>query len=287
MQPFKHDSIKANGIKIHYVSAGEGPLVVLLHGFPEFWYAWRHQIPFLAKHFKVVAPDLRGYNETERPPHVEDYRIETVARDISGLIRALGYEKAHVVGHDWGGRAAWTLAYNEPEILDRLVILNSPHPVLFKKALQSNLQQILKSWYMLFFQIPWLPERLFLSRPKEFLKGILKGKRKETFSNEDIEEYLKPLVKPGAYQAILNYYKAAFRKAPPSQRKVAKIATPTLVIWGDEDKVLGKELTEGLEPFFSGPFQIQHLPQCSHWVQEEMPEEVNRLLMEFLFTKFP
>lgn len=287
MEPLQHANLKANGINIHYVTAGEGPLVVLLHGFPQFWYAWRHQIPALSKQFKVVAPDLRGYHETERPPHVEDYKLDTVAKDVSGLIRALGYEKATVVGHDWGGAVAWTLAYNEPEVLERLAILNSPHPVLFKRALKSNLRQMLKSWYIFFFQIPWLPERLFLMRPKETLKTILRGIRKETFNKEDMEHYLEPLVKPGAFTAALNYYRASFRKAASSERKISKIATPTLLIWGDEDKALGRELTEGMEPFFSGLFQIRHLPQCSHWVQEEQPEEVNRLLMEFLFTKFP
>ncbi|MCE5319332.1 MAG: alpha/beta hydrolase [Parachlamydia sp.] len=282
----EHLNIKANGINIHYVTEGKGPLVVLLHGFPEFWYAWRHQIPALAQHFKVVAPDLRGYHETERPPHVEDYRLDIVAKDISGLIRALGNDKATVVGHDWGGAVAWKLAYDEPEILERLAILNSPHPAQFKKALKSNLKQMLKSWYIFFFQIPWLPERLFLMRPKAYLKSILKGLHKETFSNEDIAQYLKPLLEPGAMTAALNYYRASFRKAPPSERKISKIATPTLMIWGEEDKALGKELTEGMEPLFSGPFQLRRLPQCSHWVQEEQPEEVNRLLMEFLFTKF-
>lgn len=285
MEPFTHNSIKANGIHIHYVTAGEGPLVILLHGFPQFWYAWRHQIPAIAKHFKVVAPDLRGYNETERPGKIEDYRLDIVAKDVSELIRSLGYQKAAVIGHDWGGAVAWKLAYQEPQILDRLAILNSPHPTLFKRTLKSNLRQMLKSWYIFFFQVPWLPERLFSMHPKETIKSILRANCKETFSKEDIQEYVKPLMRPGAFKAALNYYRASFRQS--ADRSTAKIAAPTLVIWGDGDKALGKVLTEGLEPLFSGPFQMQHLAGCSHWVQEEMPDKVNQLLLEFLFAKFP
>lgn len=280
---WKHANIRANGINIHYVTAGKGPLLLLLHGFPQFWYAWRHQIPVLAQHFQVVAPDLRGYNETERPSRVEDYRPGILASDISGLMRALGFEKAHIVGHDWGGAVAWRLVYDQPEVIDRLVILNSPHPLLFKRAMKTNWRQIIKSWYILFFQIPYLPEKIFKMNPKGILKSILKPIRKETFSAADLELYLQTIEKPGAFAAALNYYRAAFRKGEnKTKREVKKIATPTLVIWGEEDRALGKELTEGMEPLFSGPFQIQYIPQCSHWVQEEQPEQVNRLLLQFL-----
>lgn len=282
MSDWQHATIKANGINIHYVTAGTGPLVVLLHGFPQFWYAWRHQIPVLAEKFQVVVPDLRGYNETERPVNVDDYRPSILANDIFGLIKALGHEKAHIVGHDWGGAVAWKLAYDHPEIIDRLVIINSPHPAIFKRALKSNVRQMGKSWYIFLFQIPYLPERLFQLNPKWFIQGILKGIRKETFSKTDIDQYLNAITKPGAFAAALNYYRAAFRKGPKSERQETRISAPTLVIWGDGDKALGKELTEGMEPFFSGPFQIRHLPNCSHWVPEEEPEQVNRLLIDFL-----
>lgn len=280
---WKHAHISANGINIHYVTAGKGPLLLLLHGFPQFWYAWRHQIPVLAEHFQVVVPDLRGYNETERPVKVEDYRPRILAKDISGLIKGLGFEKAHIVGHDWGGAVTWKLAYDQPEVIDRMAILNSPHPFLFKRALKTNWRQMTKSWYFFFFQIPYLPEKIFQITPEKILKSILKPIRKKTFSREDFKQYLQAIAKPGAFTAALNYYRAAFSKDPgESKREYNKIATPTLVIWGEDDQALGKELTEGMEPLFSGPFQIHFIPQCSHWVQEEQPDQVNRLLLEFL-----
>ena len=155
-ETWQHREIITNGLRMHYVIQGTGPLIVLLHGFPEFWYSWRFQIPFLAEHgYTVVAPDLRGYNDTEKPP--SGYNVSTLLRDIVGLIRSLEYEKAIIVGHDWGGALAWSFAMRYPQMTERLVVLNAPHPWAFFRELRT-LKQLRKSWYMFFFQIPWLPE---------------------------------------------------------------------------------------------------------------------------------
>lgn len=275
----EHKFIQANGIRIHYVTEGEGTPVILLHGFPEFWVAWRHQIPALSKHFQVVVPDIRGYGQTERPPKVADYSISLLAADIAGLIKALGFEKAHIVGHDWGGAIAWQLALEYPEVVDRLVVLNCPHPVTFSKALRSNFKQIVKSWYIFFFQLPHIPEMLFT---KNILRKLLRNGtfRKDTFKEEEIEQYVKAMNEPGAVTAALNYYRASFRKrAAPKGRK---IEAPTLLIWGEKDKALGKELTFGMEPFFLNFFSIEYISNCGHFVNEEQPELVNHLLLNHL-----
>ena len=277
--------------ELHYVSSGKGPLVVLLHGFPEFWHAWRHQIDPLSENFHVVVPDLRGYGETERPPHIDDYRYENLVEDLVGLIHGLNYEKAHIVGHDWGGAVAWKMATDHPQMVDRLIIINSPHPSKFAKALRISPEQRKKSWYLFFFQIPYLPELLFKLFPKKFINLTFKDitLTPETISPEDLEIYRKTLEKPGAFQAALHYYRAAFRKkktaSSQSEKQENLISAPTLIIWGEKDSALGKELTEGLEPLFSGPFHIHYMPDGSHWVNEEKPAEVNTLLLEFLTGK--
>lgn len=281
----KHEFVISNGIRIHYVTAGEGPLLILLHGFPQFWYAWRHQIPELAKHYKVVVPDLRGYGETERPQNVSDYRLSLVSADITGLIQALGYEKAHIVGHDWGGSVAWKIAMDQPQFVDRLVVINSPHPYKMIKALRSSFSQMAKSWYIFFFQLPYLPESAFNMSPRGILEKLFKGAaiRKDAFKDEDIDQYLKAIEKPGALTAALNYYRA-LRESVKEEKSEAKkkIGAPTLLIWGEKDTALGKELTYGMESLFTGPFSIQYIENCSHWVPEEQPELVNRLVDQFV-----
>lgn len=286
MVDLEHQYVQANGIRIHYVTAGKGPLVVLLHGFPEFWHAWRHQIPALAEHFQVVVPDLRGYGETERPPNVADYQPDELVLDLVGFIHAMGKDKAHVIGHDWGGGIAWRTVIQHPEVIDHLVVLNCPHPKMFAKALQSNYAQMRKSWYIFLFQIPYLPELMFQLNSKNTVKKIFKGLavQKDAFTEADLEAYHQALIKPGAYSAALNYYRAAFRNRTQanSSKGEVSIKTPTMLIWGEEDRALGKELTYGMEPLFSGPFQIQYIPNSGHWVMEEQPDRVNQLILQFL-----
>jgi epoxide hydrolase 4 len=283
--PFRHEFVSANGIRFHVVTAGEGPLVVLLHGFPQFWYAWRHQIPALATRFRVAVPDLRGYGQTDKPPKVSDYALPTLSTDVKELIGALGEKKAHVVAHDWGGAVAWDVALRYPEVVDRLAVLNCPHPAIFGKTLRSSFSQLRKSWYMFFFQLPWLPEAFL--RLGKTTENVFRGMavRKDTFTDEDIAKFREAIRIPGAASAMINYYRAIFRSFGEMQRierEAKKISSPTLLIWAEDDVALGKELTVGMEPLFTNSFRIHYVPKCSHWVNEEQPELVNRLLLEHL-----
>lgn len=286
-EPWRHEFVRANGIRFRVATAGEGPLLLLLHGFPQYSYAWRHQIAALAERFRVVAPDLRGYGETDKPPRVADYAPATLARDVVELVDALGENRAHVVGHDWGGAIAWVVALRHPEVVDRLAVLNCPHPFAFARALRTNPRQLARSWYVFAFQIPRLPEWALTRRNASIVEPIFRemAKRPDTFSDEDLERYRAALLAPGAAAAAVNYYRAAFRGAlelRAEEKADAKIAAPTLVVWAEEDVALGKELTFGMERHFRGPFRIEYVPGCSHWVNEEQPELVNRLLLEHL-----
>jgi pimeloyl-ACP methyl ester carboxylesterase len=268
-----------NGVRLHCMVEGEGPLVLLLHGFPETSRAWRKQMPALAKQFLVVAPDLRGFGASDKPKGIAAYRTSVVADDIVALIHAFGAERAHVVGHDWGGGVAWTLATAHPEAVDRLVVLNCPHPAIMQKALRSNWTQIRKSWYIFAFQLPWLPEWSFRRDGGKTLKDSLRRTAQpNTFSDADLDEYARAFSAPGAATAAINYYRAAVRS--PLAR--GKIKAPTLLIWGEDDFALGIELTRGMDGLFDSPPRIEFVPDTGHWVMEERPEVVNRLLLEFL-----
>lgn len=274
--------IKANNIRFHYVDEGSGELVVLLHGFPEFWYGWKNQIPVLAKQYRVVAPDMRGYNFTEKPPNVSDYRIEILAKDIAELIKALGYEKAIVVGHDWGAAVAWAVAALHPEVVKKLAILNVPHPAELKRALMGfNLAQWKKSWYMFFFQLPGIPEKIIGT--EKFFKGTFKKMcmKKYAVSKEDIEKYVVAYSQPGAVTSAIAYYRAAFRSTF-SAVELPKIQAPVLMLWGEHDTALGKELTYRTAEYCENTFEIKYDPTSGHFVQHDNPEWVNENLLEFM-----
>ncbi|MBI4588398.1 MAG: alpha/beta hydrolase [Candidatus Rokubacteria bacterium] len=288
-EPWSHRFVEANGLRFHCVTAGEGPVVLLLHGFPEFWYSWRHQIPALAAAgFTVVAPDLRGYNDSDKPEGIEAYRISEIVEDVAGLIRAFGQEGALVVGHDWGGAAAYAFAMLHPEMTRALAVLNCPHPAAFGPALfgGKNLDQMKRSWYMFFFQLPGLPEQLLAANNFRLLKLFAYATaRRGTFTPGDLKAYTEAFAKPGALTAAINWYRAMFRRPQPAVREFPKIGAPTLIIWGERDHFLGKELTRGMTQHFSGKFSIRSLPGVSHWVQQEAPARVNGLLLEF-FKEF-
>lgn len=285
-ETWTHGTADLGGLKLRYVTAGEGPLVLLLHGFPEFWYSWRHQIPVLAQRYQVVAPDLRGYNDSDKPPGVRSYGLDLLAADVRALVRHFGHEKAVVAGHDWGGAVAWAFASAYPQAAAGLIVLNCPHPEVMRRHLLSNPRQLLRSWYMFLFQLPRLPERRILRDPLLFVKRAFRGGacRKEAFTAVDLQRYAEAIAKPGAATGGLNYYRAAvwdltgrgwFRFEP--------IAAPTLLLWGEEDPALGKELTYHLEPCFTGGnHRLRYIPRCGHWVQQEQPEAVNRHMLEFL-----
>lgn len=271
-------------VRLHYVEAGEGPLVVLLHGFPEFWYSWRFQIPALvAAGFRVVAPDMRGYNLSSKPRGVASYDIDRLAADVRELILERGAESAHLVAHDWGAAVAWTVAMNHPEVVERLAILNLPHPRRFLLGLRHP-RQLLKSWYMFFFQLPWLPERLARTNRWRSFKAFSLGTaaRADAFTAEDIERYVEAWSQPGAATGMINYYRAVFRQSP--RRALARlrvVSAPTLVIWGERDRYLSKELAEPARSDVPNLERVVRLPDASHWVQHDERERVNELLIEF------
>jgi pimeloyl-ACP methyl ester carboxylesterase len=275
-ETWTHRQAIVNGIRLHWVEQGGGPLVVLLHGFPEFWYSWRLQIPALATRYRVVAPDLRGYNLSEKPP--KGYDLDTLTDDVLALVRELGQESAVIAGHDWGGVLAWVFAMRFPEVTRRLVVMNAPHPARFAEELRRP-RQLLRSSYALFFQLPWLPE-LALGANRGYLIGRMLRQSavvKEAFSDEDLERYRDAISQPGALTAALNYYRAArFDRLPADQT----VRAPTLLLWGEHDQALGKELTVGLERWV--PHLAVRYLDCGHWVQQERFEEVNRYLLEFL-----
>jgi pimeloyl-ACP methyl ester carboxylesterase len=276
MEPWSHHEAVVNGVRLHWVEQGRGPLVLLLHGFPEFWYSWRRQIPALAERFRVVAPDLRGYNLSEKPR--SGYDVETLTNDVRELVRHLGEECADIVGHDWGGLLAWVFAMRFPQATRRLAVLNAPHPARFREELRKP-RQFLRSTYALFFQLPGLPELMLGADRCRLLARMMRRSAvvKEAFSDEDLERYREAMSRPGALTAGLNYYRAARRLRPLDGETVR---APALLIWGVHDVALGRALTEGLERWV--PDLTVRLLECGHWTQQEAPEEVNRLLLDFL-----
>jgi pimeloyl-ACP methyl ester carboxylesterase len=289
-EPWRHGWARLDSVVLHYVEAGEpgDPLVVLLHGFPEFWYAWRHQIEALAAEFHVVAPDMRGYNRSEKPPGVRSYRLDRLTGDVARLIDYFGVERASVVGHDWGGVIAWEFGHLHPERLARLAVLNAPHPVALERELRSP-AQLVRSWYALVFQLPRIPEFL-LERTDGWLGALLRtDPTSAAFDERDIERYERALARPGALTAALNYYRAFGRgqlrrwvgRDGEHEGRNPTIETPTLVIWGERDRALGVELTRGLDRWVAD-IRIERLPEASHWVQNDAPKRVNDLLRGFL-----
>jgi pimeloyl-ACP methyl ester carboxylesterase len=278
-----HHYADLGDVRLHYVEAGSGPLVVLLHGFPEFWYSWRYQIPALAAAgFRAVAPDMRGYNRSDKPRGVRGYAGDRLAGDVAKLIRACGAERAVVVGHDWGGAVAWLFAMAYPALLERLVIMNAPHPARFLRALRTW-RQVRKSWYMFFFQLPWLPESRFRARDFAAMRRTFRRDpvRPGAFSAEDIDRYVEAMAQPGALTAAINYYRAMFRQTRQVRSGFPRIEAPVQVIWGERDRYLGAELAEPdrrLVPHV----RVARLPDASHWVQVDQPDRVNALLIDFL-----
>lgn len=281
---WKHEFITTNNIKLHYVTQGSGPLMLMLHGFPEFWYSWRHQIPEFASDYQVVAVDLRGYNDSEKPQHKSAYVMTEFVQDVKGVIQGLGYESCVLVSHDWGGAIAWNFAYAYPEMVDQLIVMNLPHPAKFAEGLRTR-QQLLKSWYIFLFQLPFLPEFLIKLGDYRAIDRALRGMAvdKSTFTPSDIQAYKDAAAKPGALTATINYYRNIARGfVDRSNWDVLEV--PTLMIWGENDRALGKELTYDTADYVRD-FQIQYIPNCSHWVHQEQPQLVNRYMKDFLASK--
>lgn len=283
----EHSHIETNGIKLHVVQAGpkSGVPVVLLHGFPEFWYGWRNQIPALAEAgCRVIVPDQRGYNLSDKPKGLKNYDVRTLVQDIIGLIDALGYEKVNLVGHDWGAVVAWTLAILHPERLHKLGIMNVPHPAVMRRFLTRDFEQMRRSWYVFFFQLPWMPERFMSADDWRGASRALRGSGKiHAFTREDIAKYKEAWSQPGAMTSMLNWYRALIRHAPKLPKE-PRVKVRTLMMWGMKDFALSHRMArpsmdyvdEGNLIFFS---------EATHWVQHDEAEAVNHYLIDFIFDK--
>ncbi len=278
---FSSNFIQVNDINLHYITQGSGSLILMLHGFPEFWYSWRHQIPEFAQDYKVVALDLRGYNESDKPQQKSAYVMAEFIKDIEGVIKGLGYENCVLVGHDWGGAIAWCFAYAHPEMVEKLIVMNFPHPAKFMEGLGTP-EQLLRSWYIFFFQLPFLPELMFEFDDYQAIASAFKNMslNKSAFTEADLEAYKDAAAKRGALTAMINYYRNIFPGFFDRQ-EWGMLRIPTLMIWGKNDTALGTELTYGTEEYVES-FQLRYIPNCSHWVQQEQPELVNQYMQEFL-----
>lgn len=290
--PWTHEQAVVGDVRLHYVTAGDenDPLVILLHGFPEFWYSWRRQIPALADAgFRVVAPDMRGYNRSEKPRGVGSYRMDDLVGDVADLVEHFDREQAHVVGHDWGGGVAWETAIRRPGAVETLAVLNAPHLGRYREVLAQNTDQWRRSWYVLWFQVPWLPETLLGALDCAGVASLFRQTSKpDTFSDADLRRYREAACRPGALTAALNYYRALFRDSfreevralLGGERPSRRVEAPTLLVWGEQDPALGVELTEGLDRWVPD-LRVERLSDATHWVHHDRTERVNELLIEF------
>ena len=287
MDPLTYRTVHTNGIDLEVAVANEGGprgLALLVHGFPEHAFSWRHQIPALVDAgYEVWAPNTRGYGNSAKPEAVAAYSVDELLADLAGLIDAAGREQVTLIGHDWGAVQAWMFAIRQVRPIDRLVIMNVPHPACMRRELRS-FKQLRKSWYIFFFQIPWLPEKLFTARNAKAVGDAFANMAvdESRFPDRVTDVFRANAQKPGAIRSMINYYRAALRGAKDSQsEELPVIETPTLMIWGLEDKALGRETTEGTDEHVSD-LTIRYLPGVSHWVQQEAPEVVNTILLAWL-----
>lgn len=272
----KLEKVKANGLSFNVALAGpvDGIPVILLHGFPDAWFGWRPQIERLSKSgFRVIAPDQRGYNTSDKPESIDEYRIDNLVEDVVSIASELGHEKFALAGHDWGAGVAWMVALKYRDRVSHLSILNVPHPKVFQSYVRKQFSQMLKSWYILFFQVPRLPE--ILSRMNNWYVVL---NQMPGLDEEEKEEYRKAWSQPGAFTAMLNWYRAAVRHEPKELGE-AILDIPTLIIWGKEDRYLDYEMAElSLDYLSNGSLKL--LQDASHWVMYDESEKVSSLLIE-------
>lgn len=271
-----HHTETINGIRLHWVEQGQGPVILLLHGFPEFWYSWRHQIdPLAAAGFRVVAPDMRGYNLSAKPGDIDEYRIDCLTSDIAALINRVSPSgKVVLVGHDWGGLVAWYTAMAHPDLLDRLVIFNCPHPLGFSRALH-RLSQKRRAWYQFAFQIPLLPELLLSFNDCAMIRRTLRRliHRREALTRSEVEKYVEAMKQPGALRGMINYYRAIGRHRRWTRSVVKPITVPTLVVWSEDDPFFISEAFEHYEGWLDR-YELQRVPGAGHFIQADLPEWV-------------
>lgn len=280
----KFDYAQIGGVRLHYATAGKGAkLVILLHGFPEFWYSWRHQIVGLSDEYTVVAPDMRGFNLSDKPKSISDYQTSKMVDDVIGLIHYFGREQAAVIGHDWGAIVAWTLAMKHPESVWKLGALQVPPLPVWRK--NQTLKQFCASWYMFFFQIPFVPELVMSFNDYAMMANALKNSTAEPdfFTDEDIAEYKKAWSEPHALTSMINYYRANFiRRLLKKPEEPEKIKVPTVFIYGEQDQAVLPETVRGVGEMIDAPFDEFRIPTSAHWVQQEAADAVTEILREFL-----
>ena len=284
--------VEANGFRFAVDEAGSGDrLALFLHGFPESRFSWRHQLPLLAQMgYRAWAPDLRGYGETEpKPQDVPSYLIDRLMEDVAALIDASGARSVTLIGHDWGAGLAWTFAANAPRPLERLVIMNVPHPaVMAAQMRKGNWAQLRRSWYMFFFQIPGLPEWAMTAKDARAIRRAFYDMAvdKTHFTPDVLDRYARDAQRPGAKRGMINWYRAALQLRGKLAGPWPVIDTPTLIVWGEEDAALGVELLDGTEVHVRD-LTIERLPGVPHWVQQEAPETVNGVLAAWLTQPRP
>jgi pimeloyl-ACP methyl ester carboxylesterase len=288
-----HGHADVNGVRLHYVTAGKGRLVMFVHGFPEFWYAYRNQLLDFGRDFQAVAPDMRGYNLSSKPEGVEHYQVKHMVEDLRALAETLGHRTFTLVAHDWGGVIAWAFAIAHPDLLDRLVIINAPHPGTFLRELRDNPEQQKASQYMLMFQNPGAEQMLSANGYAALVAAVLaQGLKTGAFTEEDKKAYIEAWSQPGALTGGLNYYRAA-RVGPPSGEEGGEgpslaqdlpsmvVKVPTLVIWGDKDTALLTGNLVGLDQFVPD-LTVKRIPDGTHWVIHEKPALINDWIREFI-----
>jgi pimeloyl-ACP methyl ester carboxylesterase len=291
---WNHKYAEINDLRIHYVEQGQGKVILFLHGFPEFWYAWKDQLLEFSKDFRAVAMDMRGYNLSSKPEALEQYQIQYLIDDVKEMVKALGAEKIHLVAHDWGGAIAWAFALAYPELLEKLVIINAPHPAVFWREIASNPEQREASSYMLMFRDPQA-EKLLSANNYSWLRMAVfdLASKANAYTDEDRKMYMEAWAQPGALTGGLNYYRA---NIPPFSMETgatdapatplfelakAQVKVPTLVIWGEQDMALLTGNLDGLEQFVPD-LRVNRIPSATHWVVHEEPELVNATIREFL-----
>jgi len=280
--PLDTITFRNGAVSLHAVAAGpkDGPVVVLLHGFPEFWYGWHRQIePLAAAGFRVVVPDQRGYNLSSKPSGVAAYALTELVSDVIAIADQLGQEKIFLAGHDWGAAVAWSTALLHPQRIAKLVVLNVPHPSVMRKFLSTHARQILRSWYLFLFQLPWLPEALFSAfNFRTGARSLLRSSRPGTFSAEDLAQYRAAWSQPGALTAMINWYRALFRARIKFPDKTVRV--PTRILWGERDAFLLAEMAhESLR--YCASAELFTFANATHWLQHEEPARVSELLIDF------
>jgi len=278
---FASYTVDSGGVRLQCMTAGPstGPMVLLLHGFPARWSTWRYPMRALAgAGFFAVAPDLRGYGESDKPAGVEAYSVARIVEDVVAIVQAFGRPSACVAGHDLGGGVAWATAMLRPDLVLRLATLNSVHPVGFQRQMRKW-SQLKKSWYVLFFLFPWVPEWYLSRNDFQFVRRSLAD---DGLSPETIDDILEGIRPPGATHAAINWYRASFRGGLEKHRLTAKVEAPTLVIWGDRERHLDPELAVPPRDLVTHA-RIEHVPEASHWVHHDAPQEVAKLLIEHFY----